>query len=541
MRLRHVICAVILIFLSLTLVPLNAPHPTISYAQVDITVPTNSESLRFSLEMPIRWFNNTSESAWGYENVFPDEVIHLSPSAPEFALAPDAPAQAERLTAYAIAYDTISQSPDEILSAYFAEVEGEIEFFEANGLPAARHQDRAHLSRFVTVPATYGGETVIVGDGFLYIVSYIAPTVEGLEKTQTIAASLKVNKPDDLLAVSRMSARANFAMDYGVVELNVFPYWLQTPSGRAFNGLFAEEGLMADTRYQIIFPEPQADVINYYLTGDPSQSIDLGGAVIQISAHPYDVLFGDTVEGLASDEQREAAARSILTHWGTIEEVNTLNLSKVAGLSVFLTDVFQGDNRAAAIVLDAPPYLYVLLIAAPADTWESTYVEFANNWLGTLQVRPQLWSSDGTLVGVREGLPAPDFTITTLDGQTLNLSDLRGRPVLLNFWATWCGPCRREMPTFQEYYGENSDDVVILAVDYLESDRTVQGFVDEFGLTFTIGMDYTGAIAALYNVQAFPTTIMIDKNGIITYAPPPGTLPTVGLLDRWFAREWQQP
>ena len=109
-----------------------------------------------------------------------------------------------------------------------------------------------------------------------------------------------------------------------------------------------------------------------------------------------------------------------------------------------------------------------------------------------------------------------DFTLTGLDGNTYTLSDFVGKPVLLNFWATWCPPCKGEMPLLEQTYNEWKDKgVVILAVDIGESASTVQKFIDQNGYTFNILLDQQQKVANTYLVQAIPTTYFIDKNGII--------------------------
>jgi peroxiredoxin len=128
-------------------------------------------------------------------------------------------------------------------------------------------------------------------------------------------------------------------------------------------------------------------------------------------------------------------------------------------------------------------------------------------------------------VGVRVGQRAPDFTAHTLDGQTVSLSDYRGKVVLLNFWATWCGPCRQEMPDFQTIYDlHKADGFVVLAVNYtaMESDLDDVGtFVDELGgVSFPIALDESGAInESLYRdvIGGYPTSLLIDTNGVIVH------------------------
>ena len=118
--------------------------------------------------------------------------------------------------------------------------------------------------------------------------------------------------------------------------------------------------------------------------------------------------------------------------------------------------------------------------------------------------------------------PAPDFFLRTLNGRSVRLSDYRGKTVVLNFWASWCPPCRREMPDFQTLWEERGpsgpDDIVILAVNLLPEDTiaAAEGFVDEFGLTFPILLDTSrGEVARPYGVQALPATFFIDRDGIV--------------------------
>jgi len=114
------------------------------------------------------------------------------------------------------------------------------------------------------------------------------------------------------------------------------------------------------------------------------------------------------------------------------------------------------------------------------------------------------------------GKPAPDFTVNLLDGSVFRLSEQKGKVVWLNFWATWCPPCRAEMPDIQEVWEEEQgSDLVLVAVDYAESTQTVTEFVEKLGLTFPIGMDSTGQITTNYRVSGFPSHFMIDRNGIL--------------------------
>ncbi len=118
--------------------------------------------------------------------------------------------------------------------------------------------------------------------------------------------------------------------------------------------------------------------------------------------------------------------------------------------------------------------------------------------------------------GLEQGNIAPDFKLKTLDGEVVKLSDFRGEQIMLNFWATWCPPCRAEMPDLQKLYEEK--DVVILAVNLLESEESIEDveqFVEDFTLTFPIVLDSEGNVAKIYQIQPIPTSYMIDEEGRI--------------------------
>ena len=112
------------------------------------------------------------------------------------------------------------------------------------------------------------------------------------------------------------------------------------------------------------------------------------------------------------------------------------------------------------------------------------------------------------------GLPAHDFELTLFDGQSLRLSDLRGKVVVLNFWASWCPPCRAEMPDFQEMWEEMRDeDVVFVGIAVGDSERGARAFAEATGVTYPLGLDETGRIARDYRVTSLPTTFLIDREG----------------------------
>lgn len=121
-------------------------------------------------------------------------------------------------------------------------------------------------------------------------------------------------------------------------------------------------------------------------------------------------------------------------------------------------------------------------------------------------------------VGILRGELAPDFELTTLDGEIVKLSGYKGKRVMLNFWATWCPPCRAEMPDMQKF--QSTKDVQVLAVNLSETESdpgNAQRFVDELNFTFTVPLDKESAVSNEYNVVAYPTTYMIDSNGRIQF------------------------
>lgn len=122
-----------------------------------------------------------------------------------------------------------------------------------------------------------------------------------------------------------------------------------------------------------------------------------------------------------------------------------------------------------------------------------------------------------------DAFPAPDFTLVDQYGTTHTLSDYKGKTVFLNFWATWCGPCRSEMPEIQamyEAYGSNKEDLIVLGVAAPGVGREgdvahITSFLSDNGYTFPVVMDHFGFLSSQYGIRAFPTTFMVDRDGNI--------------------------
>ncbi len=118
----------------------------------------------------------------------------------------------------------------------------------------------------------------------------------------------------------------------------------------------------------------------------------------------------------------------------------------------------------------------------------------------------------------KAGFLAPDFELPSLSGPVYRSGDLRGKPVLINFWASWCPPCRQEMPALQSVYAQYQDQgLQVLAVNVTDQDdpASVAQFAEEFDLTFPVLMDADGQVGRRYQVQALPTSFLVGSDGVI--------------------------
>lgn len=116
------------------------------------------------------------------------------------------------------------------------------------------------------------------------------------------------------------------------------------------------------------------------------------------------------------------------------------------------------------------------------------------------------------------GFTAPDFTLQTLDGDEYTLSKLKGNVVLVNLWATWCPPCRAEMPAIEKMYQEyKGQGLVVLAINmtYQDDPTAVAPFIQDYGLTFPVLLEETGVVGSAYQLRSLPSSYFIDRAGII--------------------------
>ncbi len=124
----------------------------------------------------------------------------------------------------------------------------------------------------------------------------------------------------------------------------------------------------------------------------------------------------------------------------------------------------------------------------------------------------------GHIPAPQKGFLAPEFKLQTADGQTVALSDYRGKAVLVNLWATWCPPCRAEMPTIEKVYQDYKDQgLIVLGVNATNQDdpTAVAPFIKQYSITFPILLDVNGEASSLYELRSLPTSFFIGRDGII--------------------------
>ena len=127
-------------------------------------------------------------------------------------------------------------------------------------------------------------------------------------------------------------------------------------------------------------------------------------------------------------------------------------------------------------------------------------------------------STAGRIPAPQKGFLAPDFSLADPGGKYYSLASLRGKPVVINLWATWCPPCRQEMPTIEQYYRQFAPQgLVVLAVNATAQDYplNIVPFAQQYGLTFPILLDETGDVAARYELRSLPSTYFINRDGSV--------------------------
>lgn len=153
-------------------------------------------------------------------------------------------------------------------------------------------------------------------------------------------------------------------------------------------------------------------------------------------------------------------------------------------------------------------------------------------------------TTSGQLPAPQVGFAAPAFTLGELDGQTIDLSDTLGKIVILNYWASWCSPCRAEMPAIQQVYQSYQDrGLVVLAINASNQDTpgAMQAFLGSFTHSYPILLDTHGEVGRLYAVYSLPTTFFIGRDGMIRDLVVGGPLTVAGLSNRVEALLQEKP
>ena len=231
----------------------------------------------------------------------------------------------------------------------------------------------------------------------------------------------------------------------------------------------------------------------------------------QAGSEPYAI-------GLPDAESRLAA---LMQQWGSDDAALDLALSQAGttrqDLLVTLQRLLVVEAHLNRIAQTRSPEDWLARLRAGAQ------VEFRADLAAVAQpteaaAAPTAAPTPGPAlpIGVQTGQQAPDFTLNGPDGVPVRLSDLRGRPIVLNFWATWCPPCRVEAPALQAAFERHeSDGVVVLGIDQREDAAAVRQFASEFGLTYPLLLDGEGSVSELYQVLGIPTTVFLDARGVV--------------------------
>lgn len=195
-----------------------------------------------------------------------------------------------------------------------------------------------------------------------------------------------------------------------------------------------------------------------------------------------------------TEAQDNSAVRNILLF---VSGMGVLGL--VGAVLLFGGEIFNNNDGAAAVDVE--------FSSAEVEGGDANAILGPDDIAGAVQV----------------GQVAPDFTLIGVDGETYTLSDLQGQPVIINFWATWCAPCRFEMPELQETFEDyESEDLVLLAVNREESSEQIVSFFEELtadeGMVFTFPnlLDDRADVAEVYGVFNMPTTYFVNGDGVVS-------------------------
>ena len=162
--------------------------------------------------------------------------------------------------------------------------------------------------------------------------------------------------------------------------------------------------------------------------------------------------------------------------------------------------------------------LFASLLRDPRRWWTFTVVTLLVGALWTSASREVAAGDVARMPSPHAGFPAPDFALEDLSGETVSLADYRGQVVIVNLWASWCGPCRAEMPALQSVYESlSAEGLVVLAVNSTAQDteEAARAFVTEHALTFPVLLDRADSVSQAYRLRSLPSTFIVDRQGVI--------------------------
>lgn len=163
--------------------------------------------------------------------------------------------------------------------------------------------------------------------------------------------------------------------------------------------------------------------------------------------------------------------------------------------------------------------LFIALLAGAVVLYDNLGSQVEPEQLATEPPAPSGTADPGSETTEPQRTTAPDFTVVDMDGNQRKLSDFFGKPIILNFWASWCGPCKMEMPDFDEAYQEYGNDIHFLMVNCTTSSRETMGnakaFIADSGYTFPVYFDTTGEASTIYGAYSIPLSFFIDADGYL--------------------------
>lgn len=508
---RHRACFIFLLTVALLLTPTGVSPVTHAQETTQVIAPLSG---RYTLEVPAGWLTSQEEIS-GLQGFFLEEIVVMADSA-EALRALQINNLSVSLTGRSLVANVFptalawtgsepATEPAQIFPVILGPLAEQATYFEIDGYPAAR------TDQYFGAPydrAAIAGQTAVIVDDLVYLIVYSGPDAASLADLHTLAATLKIAsiEPAQLIDPANLSARSPLVTADARVQVQFAPGWLVSLSGSAPEVL-------------TIITEPAA-MLDYYL--GISRDSTLPGLLIRIETQPYEWLFGTSAMQPTADD-RSLLVGETLASLGGESSGGLIEITRADGIPALQMDVqnaFSGANSARILLFDPGQSMYVVTFIAPTERWESDYLPLIEAVTATLVFNPleTTQTTEGTQVtiGLQIGQQAPNFSLQTLDGETVALQDFRGQIVLLNFWATWCPPCRVEMPDLQSAYAAaENEGFVVLAINLQETAPQAQTFVDEFGLTFPILLDPDAMVTRLFNVTGFPTSYILDRDGII--------------------------